>query len=106
MVYNPVRYSVLPHRNATIFSHAHRVKPSGTGMGSVLLSRGGPGGASAYRDMDDYIQTTGRDPLQDSMKSRKVLESRGSGMSSKLADKLSKLTTDTGRRAKRITMSI
>ena len=105
MVYNPVRYSVLPGRNATIMSHAHRIKPAGTGMGSVLLQRGGPGSASAYRDIDDYISTTGRDPYKESEKIRSILPS-GSGITSKLADKLSKLTTETGRRAKRITMSL
>ena len=105
MVYNPVRYSVLPGRNATVMSHVHRIKPSGTGMGSVLLQKGGSGSASSYRDLDDYISTTGRDPIRESSRIRSTLPS-GSGLTSKLADKLSKLTTETGRRAKRITMSL
>ena len=105
MVYNPVRYSVLPGRTATVMSHVHRIKPAGTGMGSVILQRGGPGSASGYRDLDDYINTTGRNPIIESQTIRSALPS-GSGISSKLADKLSKLTTETGRRAKRITMSL
>ena len=105
MVYNPVRYSVLPGRNATIMSHVHRIKSSGSGMGSVLLQRGGPGAGSSYRDLDEYISITKRDPLKESETIRSTL-STGRGINSKLADKLSKLTTETGRRAKRITMSM
>lgn len=105
MVYNPVRYSVLPGRNATIMSHVHRIKPAGSGMGSVLLQRGGAGSASSYRDIDEYIGVTGRNPIRESEIIRSALPS-GSGISSKLADKLSKLTTGTGKRAKRITMSM
>ena len=105
MVYNPVRYSVLPGRNATVMSHVHRIKSSGSGMGSVLLQKGGAGSASGYRDLDEYISITGRDPYKESGIIRSSIPS-GKGISSKLADKLSKLTTETGRRAKRITMSM
>jgi hypothetical protein len=34
----------------------------GRGMGSVLLNRGGAGGASAYESVGDYTATTGVDP--------------------------------------------
>ena len=105
MVYNPVRYSVLPGRNATLMSHVHRIKSSGSGMGSVLLQRGGSGSASSYRDIDEYIDTTGRNPITESQMLRSTLPT-GRGMTSKLADKLTKLTTETGKRAKRITMSL
>lgn len=33
-------------------------KRQGRGMGSVLLSRGGPGGASSYSSVEDYLETT------------------------------------------------
>lgn len=33
-------------------------KMSGTGMGSVLLNKGGVGGASSYSSMEDYLHTT------------------------------------------------
>ena len=33
----------------------------GAGMGSVLLSKGGPGGGSSYNSVDDYEATTGRE---------------------------------------------
>jgi hypothetical protein len=36
----------------------------GTGMGSVLLQTGGPGGASSYDSIADYTRTTGIDPRQ------------------------------------------
>jgi len=105
MVYNPVRYSVLPGRNATVMSHVHRIKPAGTGMGSVLLQRGGAGSASGYRDIDEYIATTGRDPIRESEVIRSALPT-GRGISTKLSDKLSKLSIGTGKRPKRITMSM
>jgi len=33
-------------------------KKSGTGMGSVLLNKGGPGSGSSYTSMNDYLHTT------------------------------------------------
>jgi len=44
----------------------------GTGMGSVLLNRGGAGSGSSYTSIDDYIKTTGVNPT------------RGSGLGEKL----------------------
>lgn len=46
---------------------------SGKGMGSVLLNTGGAGSASSYIDIDDYIETTGRDPFKTSGKGIKGL---------------------------------
>lgn len=34
-------------------------KVGGCGMGSVLLDKGGPGGASSYQSLGDYKRTTG-----------------------------------------------
>ena len=36
---------------------------SGRGMGSVLLNKGGAGGASGYESVGDYTATTGVDPF-------------------------------------------
>lgn len=44
----------------------------GSGMGSVLLNRGGAGSGSSYTSIDDYIKTTGVNP------------NRGSGLGEKL----------------------
>ena len=49
----------LPYSNARL--HAHLGK-RGMGMGSVLLSKGGTGGASSYPDLDVYIHETGQNP--------------------------------------------
>ena len=86
----------LPFRGTTIQPHRYRVL-TGRGMGSVLLSRGGPGAASSYQDIDDYIHTVGFDPQQ-----RRVLErgSTGSGISKGLESKLKSLSI-AGSRKKR-----
>jgi len=56
----------------------------GTGNGSVLLRTAGGGAGSSYQDMDDYIRTTGIDPLSRSRNS-------GSGLGG-LGEKLRKLS--------------
>ena len=51
----------------------HRKKlMEGTGMGSVLLNKGGAGAGSSYSDLDDYMNITGNNPA------------RGSGLGEKL----------------------
>lgn len=78
--------AMIPMRGVMIQPHTKSLM-TGKGMGSVLLMKGGPGGASSYQDIDDFIQTTGIDPFS---KSRKVV---GSGMKGKkLTEKLEKLT--------------
>ena len=89
----------LPHSNA-IFTTRSKVI-NGKGMGSVLLSTGGPGAASSYMDMADYIHTTGR-------QSKMPRERSGTGVKSfgKLNEKLSGLKLDVQPRRKNITMSL
>ena len=105
MVYNTTRIVKLPHHNASNLSaiSANSKKGmnfvKGSGMGSVLLRPGGGGAASSYMDMDDYIHTTGINPY-----SRAGLG--GKGLSSKLADKLSKIQPVTGVPRKNIVMSM
>ena len=40
--------------------HLHNLRHTG---GSVLLNKGGAGSGSSYSSIDDYIETTGRNPL-------------------------------------------
>ena len=85
MVYNPTRSARFPFSNATMRSHTKRL--DGSGMGSVLLRKGGPGAGSSYTDIDDYVRTTGINPYARAIPTPAV---EGSGMKS-LASKLSRL---------------
>ena len=70
---------------------------NGAGYGTVLLD-GGRGGQSSYYGIDNYIETTGRDPRQS-----------GNGLSDKISNRLSKLhiAPPTSKpRVKNITLSI
>jgi len=59
--------------NVMVCGRIHRKKlMEGTGMGSVLLSKGGAGSGSSYTSMDDYMNITGNNPA------------RGSGLGEKL----------------------
>lgn len=57
MVHNTFSTMSLPFRGQVM-------RRKGCGMGSVLLQKGGPGSASSYIDIDDYIQQTNRDPFK------------------------------------------
>jgi hypothetical protein len=83
MVYNIVRHHTLPFRGQVMTSKGKYT--SGAGMGSVLLQKGGPGSASSYIDIDDYINTVGIQHLS------------GKGVNKgfgKLSEKLSKLSVE------------
>jgi hypothetical protein len=97
MVYNIVTRTTLPFRGQVM---AHKGKhSSGKGMGSVLLNTGGPGSASSYIDIDDYMETTGRNPFG----------AKGQGIKglAKLSDRLSKMDIQPSANIKRknITMN-
>ncbi len=102
MVFNSAKHAKLPFSNATIRPHTNRlIHSTGSGMGSVLLSKGGPGVGSSYSDMDDYIATTGINPYTRAG----VVQKRGKGLSD-LSSKLSKLNVvPDGAKRKNITMS-
>jgi len=72
-----------------------RVQIKGKGVGAVLLNKGGVGAGSSYSSLDDYIQTTGVNPL------------KGKGLGS-MNDKLENLLIKTkkGKKDKNITFSI
>ena len=65
-------------------------KMTGTGMGSVLLDKGGAGSGSSYYSMDDYLATTGGRvrPMGGAMRPRPV----GLGIGGAIEDKLQKLS--------------
>lgn len=92
MVHNRVSGIKLPFRNNVISARSKQVI-RGCGNGSVLLSKGGPGAASSYQDMDDYIRTVGYDRGK-----KRVME--GSGMSKSLESKLKGLTISSGVKKK------
>lgn len=60
----------------------------GEGMGSLLLSQGGSGGASAYESVADYERQTG------------VMVGRGMGSLEKIAPKLDNLKISSLKRVK------
>lgn len=105
MVHNRTRVAKFPFSNAKMASHTKKIE--GSGMGSVLLSPGGPGAGSSYLDIDDYIRTTGINPYT---RASTVPAAAGKGMKG-LASKLSKLQIDrpvdrTKAKIKNITMSM
>lgn len=63
-------------------------KMTGTGMGSVLLDKGGAGSGSSYYSMDDYLATTGGRVRGGAMRPRPV----GLGIGGAIEDKLQKLS--------------
>ena len=52
-----VRNAYLPTSNGIVITSTRKIKGSGTG--SVLLQKGGPGAGSSYSSVDDYFNTTG-----------------------------------------------
>jgi len=81
----------------------------GGGVGSVLLD-GGIGGQSSYHSIEDYINTTGRDPYNNKMNRTQYpmpAQVSGTGLADKIAAKLSKLSLEKPKKTKKknITMS-
>jgi len=61
----------------------------GTGMGSLLLDKGGSGGGSSYYSMEDYLATTGGRGF--SHRPAIAKKSFGLGLGGAIEDKLSRL---------------
>jgi len=97
MVFNIVRHHSLPFRAQTMKGGAKHTQ--GQGIGGLLLNKGGAGGASSYIDIDDYIDTTGRNPYKTEQ------HAKGRGFE-KLSSKLSNLKIEPSStiRRKNITM--
>ena len=89
---------VFPHSNAKMKTLTRSF--NGAGYGSVLLD-GGIGGQSSYYGIDNYIETTGRDPITNT----KV---RGNGLADRISSKLSKLNISppSKPKMKNITLSL
>ena len=97
-MHNIVKFHTLPFRTQTMKGGSkHTI---GRGMGSLLLNKGGAGGASSYMDIDDYISTTGRNPYKETKG-----HIFGKGLE-KLSSKISKLEIEppSNIRRKNITM--
>jgi hypothetical protein len=72
------------------------------GGGSFLLD-GGIGGQSSYSSLDDYMNITGRDPINNKMTRPQTIPAlrSGTGLADKIASKLSKLSIDKPKKAKK-----
>ena len=77
-----VRKVYLPTSNGIMITATRKIK--GTGTGSVLLQKGGPGSGSSFQSVDEYFNTTGIDAT----KSPKI--SSGNGLN-KINSSLEKL---------------
>ena len=94
-----VNHIVFPYSNAKMKTITRTF--GGGGYGTVLLD-GGLGGQSSYYGVDNYIQTTGRDP-------RSNKPSQGNGLADRISNKLSKLNISppsSKPKMKNITLSI
>lgn len=94
----------LPHSHAKLRAlnrHSATARIHG-GSASVLLD-GGIGGQSSYSSIEDYINTTGRDPYSNQINRSQVIPARksGSGLADKIASKLSKLSLDKPNKPKK-----
>ena len=98
------RHVMFPHSNAKMRSLTRYSKNGGTvgcGIGGVLLD-GGIGGQSSYSNLENYMQTTGRNPLTDQMnRPQRIQLKSGSGLADKIAEKLSKLKIDKPKKKKK-----
>lgn len=92
-----VNHIVFPNSNAKMRTLTRSF--NGAGYGSVLLD-GGQGGQSSYYGIDNYIQTTGKDP-------RQVKAPSGNGLADKIGSKLQGLNINKSKpQRKNITLSI
>ena len=98
------RHIMFPYSNAKIRSLNRHAKNGGTvgcGIGGVLLD-GGIGGQSSYTSVDNYIETTGRNPMTGSINRPQQIQLKsGSGLADKIAEKLSKLKLDKPKKKKK-----
>ena len=80
MVYR-TNHIMFPNSNAKMRTLTRSF--NGGGYGTVLLD-GGKGGQSSYYSIDDYIETTGRNPITNK-------NVKGQGLADKINSRLSKL---------------
>ena len=95
----------LPHSHAKLRAmnrHSATARIHGGGAPSFLLD-GGIGGQSSYASLDDYMKTTGRDPYNNQISRPQTIPAlrSGTGLADKIASKLSKLSLDKPKKAKK-----
>jgi hypothetical protein len=101
----PTHHIFLPHSSAKLRAlNRASINPKimGKGAPSFLLD-GGIGGQSSYQSVEDYMNITGRDPYTnkiDRPQSIPALKS-GTGLADKIASKLSKLSLEKPKKAKK-----
>jgi len=101
----PTHSIFLPHSQAKLRAmnrHAVGSGIRGCGTPSFLLD-GGLGGQSSYTSIDDYMNTTGRDPYNNKMSRLQTIPTHtsGTGLADKIANKLSKLSLNKPPKAKK-----
>jgi hypothetical protein len=88
----------LPHSSAKLRAlnrASMNSRIQGRGAPTFLLD-GGIGGQSSYTSVEDYMNTTGRDPYTNKLNRPQVIPAHvsGSGLADKIASKLSKLSLE------------
>jgi hypothetical protein len=76
---------------------------SGKGFGAVLLDRGGTGSGSSYSSLDDYISTTGENPMSSTIV--KSLGGKGLGSMNKKIESLL-VKSNKGKKEKNINFNM
>jgi len=107
MVYNTTSQISFPFSRQNMRAINKKLSSNSSNMtgrgGTVLLARGGPGGASSYNGIDDYIQQTKIDPFKRSQQVSSSLSGQGF---KGVADKLSKLSLGIKPKLKNIKLSM
>ena len=98
----PVRQAVCTTSGGTIRTLTMK-HIKGKGMGSVLLDRGGTGNGSSYSSLDDYISTTGENPMSSTIV--KSLGGRGLGSMNKKIESLL-VKSNKGKKEKNINFNM
>jgi hypothetical protein len=95
----------LPHSSAKLRAlNRASVNPRIHGKGApTFLLDGGIGGQSSYQSVEDYMNITGRDPYNNKMSRPQTVPAlkSGTGLADKIASKLSKLSLDKPKKAKK-----
>jgi hypothetical protein len=75
-------------------------KVGGCGMGSVLLDKGGSGGASSYSSLESYKRTTGGMVVKPAVMPREFSKKYGMGIGGAIEEKLQSLQLKDDKRRK------
>jgi len=96
---------MFPHSSAKLRSiNRSSIRPMIHGKGApTFLLDGGVGGQSSYSSIEDYINTTGRNPYNNTIQRSQSIPAMksGSGLADKIAHKLSKLSLEKPKKIKK-----